>query len=434
MPLSVELVILAALLLANGALAMSEVALVSARSVRLERRARAGDRRAETALELVRSPGVFLSTIQIGITLVGVGAGAYGGSTLALELEPLLDQLPGLSRYSGSLSVGLVVLAITYLTLVFGELVPKHLALADPEHVSSLVAQPVRWLATLARPQVWILSSSTNLVLKALGVRHSAQPELTEEEITLILKRGVAAGRFEEEEPRIVERVFRLADQRVGALCTPRSEIDWLAVDAPTEQVRDRLKRSRRSRLPVCDGHLDRVLGVVRAKRLLGACLDGESLDLRSALDPVPFVPEGAPALNVLEVFRRERLHLAMVMDEYGGVTGLVTTDDILDALVGEIPELGESEEPQVRRTPEAGWLLGGLTSIEQLKSVLGVRKLPGEERDLFHTVGGFVMTQLERIPREGDEFAFAGYQFKVVRISRLRVALVHLQPIDRRR
>lgn len=432
MILQLELLILAVLVLANGLLAMSETALVSARSFRLQRRAEAGDRRAALALEVVRSPAVFLSTIQIGITLVGVWSGAFGGTTLAVELRQFLDRLPGLSRYSSSLSLALVVLGITYLTLILGELVPKRLALSNPERVSGLAARPMRWLSRLASPLVWVLARSTDVVLALLRVRGGSESEVTEEEITLILEQGAAAGRFEEQEPKIVQRLFRLADQRVGALSTPRSEIDWLDIDAPPEDLRKKITASHRSRLPVCEGDLDRLLGVVRAKRLLGVCLEGEALDLRQQLEPVPFVPESAPALSVLEVFRRERLHLAVVMDEYGGVQGLVTTDDILEALVGPIPESGEGAEPGVRKTAEGGWLLDGLASVESLKTILGVRQLPGEERGLFKTVGGFVMTQLQRVPKVGDEFTWGEYRFQVTRAGGLRVEEVRLTSLTR--
>lgn len=431
MELTFELLVLAGLVLVNGLLALSETALVSALPVRLERKARQGNRRASAALELVQSPGVFLSAVQIGITLVGVGAGAFGGRTLALELQALLDRVPGVARYSGTLSVALVVLGITYLTLIFGELVPKRLALGDPERLAGWVANPMRWLARLGRPLVWLLSNTTDLVLRIIGVTPASRPEITEEEITLILERGAAAGRFEAQEPRIVERVFRLADLQVGSLSTPRSEIEWLSVDAPPEQVRERLASSQHSRLPVCEGGLDRVLGVVRAKNLLRTCLSGQPLDLRRESEPVPFVPESAPALRVLEVFRRERLHLAMVMDEYGGVSGLVTTDDILEALVGELPEPGESVEPAVRRTAAGTWQIDGLTSIEQLKAVLGVSRLPGEERSLYRTVSGFVMAQLERMPQEGDEFSYKGFHFRVVSLDGLRVGQVELTPAE---
>lgn len=427
MGLSLELLVVVALVVANGVLALSETALVSARTARLERNAQKGSRRAATALRVVRAPEVFLSTVQIGITLVGIGAGAFGGRTLAVELQQVLDRVPELARYSGSLSVGLVVVGITYLTLIFGELVPKRLALTDPERYSGLVARPMSWLSSIGRPLVWLLSNSTDLVLRTLGVRPGQRPEVTEEEITLILERGAAAGRFAQEEPRIVERVFRLADLRVGALSTPRSEIHWLAVDAPQDQVHRQLKRSHRSRLPVCEGDLDQVLGVVRAKHLLRVCLDGERFDLRRELEPVPFVPESAPALNVLEVFRRERLHLAIVMDEYGGVQGLVTTDDILEALVGDIPEPGESTEPEVRREPDGAWLLDGRTSADQLKTMLGVKRLPGEGRGLFKTVGGFTMTQLERMPSEGDAFSWGGFDFEVLKVSGRRVDQVRM-------
>lgn len=427
MNLQLELLILVVLVLTNGLLAMSETALVSVRSFRLQRQAREGNRRAALALEVIRSPGVYLSTIQIGITLVGVWSGAFGGTTLAVELEQVFNRLPGVSRYSGSLSLALVVLGITYLTLVLGELVPKRLALSNPEKISGLAARPMRWLSRLATPLVWILARSTDSLFRLMGGRGGSESEVTEEEITLILEQGAAAGRFEEQEPRIVERLFRLADQRVGALSTPRSEIDWLEMQAPPEELRRKIKESRRSRLPVCEGSLDRLLGVVRAKRLLGACLDGEALDLRSQLEPVPFVPESAPALSVLEVFRQERLHLAIVIDEYGGVQGLVTTDDILEALVGRIPEPGEGAQPGVRQTPEGGWLLDGLASVESLKTILGVRHLPGEERGLFKTVGGFVMTQLQRVPEVGDELSWRDYRIRVTRAGGLRVEEVHL-------
>lgn len=423
-----EIIFILLLLVANGVFAMSEMALVSARKARLRQRAGAGDARARAALELADAPDTFLSTVQIGITLVGILAGAFGGSTLAKQLAAQAARVPALAPYSEAVGLGLVVLAITYLSLVVGELAPKRIALNSPEKIAALVARPMRALSRLASPAVRLLSFSTAVVLRVLGVRASAEPPVTEEEIKVLIHQGAEAGVFEHSERQIVESVFRLDDRRVTALMTPRMEIVWLDADAPPEGIRRALAESHYSRFPVARGSLDNVLGVVKAKDLLGRCLAGEALDLRASAGQPLFVPEFQTALQLLELFKNAYTHFALVVDEYGSVQGLVTMHDVLEALVGDMPAAAGTEADAVERE-DGSWLLDGALLLDEFREIFPVGVLPGEERGGFETLAGFVMTQLGRVPRAADHFEWGGLRFEVVDMDGRRVDKVLVAP-----
>jgi putative hemolysin len=414
-----EVVFILLLLIANGLFAMSELAIVSARKARLQRRAGEGDTGACAALKLAEEPGNLLSTVQIGITLIGVMAGAFGGATIAEEMVAGLSRLPFLAPYSEALSVGLVVVVITYLTLVVGELAPKRLALNNPERVASLVARPMQALARIAAPLVRLLNLSTDLVLRLLGVRPAADPPVTEEEIRLMLEQGTEVGIFEPIEEEMVEHVFRLGDRKLSAMLTPRTEIVWIDVDEPADQIRAKLLTSGHSRFPVAQGGLDDVRGVVLAKDLLAQTLEGKPLDPQAVLRPVPFVPETMPALDVLEHFRQGHSKIALVLDEYGGLQGLVTTDDVLVAIVGDLPGLGEAGERETYQREDGSWLLGGLLPLDEFGELFGLKDLPvgGTE-----TLGGLVMTLLGRIPTAGDRLEWQGLHLEIVDMDGRRV------------
>lgn len=425
-----QIIVILLLILVNGLFAMSEIAVVSARKARLKQRAEAGDHRAKAALELAETPNRFLSTIQIGITLVGILAGAFGGATLAKDLGACLSRIPALKPYGEAIGLAVVVLATTYFSLVIGELVPKRLALNSPERIAALVAAPMRALSLVAYPAVRLLGLSTELVLRILGIRPSAEPPVTEEEIKVLLEQGTEAGVFQEVEQDMVESVLLLDERRAASLMTPRPEIAWLDIDDPPEEIRRKLITSPYSRFPVCQGSLDNVLGEVEARDLLARSLCGEPFDLRAMLQKPLYVPETMPALKVLEAFKKSGTQMALVIDEYGSIQGLVTLKDILEAIVGDIPSAEELAEPQAVRREDGSWLLDGMLPIEEFKELLRIEELPGEEQGLYQTIAGFVITQLGRIPMAADHFEWGGLRFEVMDMDGNRVDKVLVTPI----
>jgi putative hemolysin len=417
-----EVAIIVLLLIVNGIFSMSEMALVSARKARLKQRADRGDGRSLAALRLSESPDDFLATVQVGITLVGILAGAFGGATIAEELIPLLQQIRVIEAYADSIAFALVVLVITYLSLVIGELVPKRLALNHPEGIARAVAKPMQWLSDLSSPAVRLLSVSTNAVMRLLGIRPSAEPQVTEEEIKILVRQGAQSGVLEEAERHMVENIFHLGDLRVRSLMTPRRDIVWLEINDSPETIRRKLKESGMSRYPVCRGNLDNVLGTVRAKDLLAEKLADRPLDLQSALRRPLFAPETMPALRALEQFKQSGNHIAIVIDEHGGTQGLVTHHDILEAIAGEIEPIAATEDQPAVRREDGSWLLDGALSVHEFKEILGLRKLPGEDRGEYHTLGGFIMFTLGRIPSVADHFEHGGLRFEVLDMDRRRV------------
>lgn len=417
-----ELIILLLLIIFNGLLAMSELAVVSSRKVRLQQMADEGDSGAAKALELAASPGQFLSTVQIGITLVGILAGAFGGATIARWLATQLANVPRLGDYAEPMSVGIVVVIVTYLSLVIGELVPKQLALRNAEGLAASAAGPLTVLAKIARPLVRILNASTNFVLRLLRMQGASDQSVTEEEVRVMLATATAQGIFEPMEEEIVDQVFRLADRKVGALLVPRSEIVWLDVDSPDEEVYRDVIESGHSRFPVAEGNLDKILGVVLARDLLAQNLSGERLDLRSIVHPALFVPESTPALKVVERFKQTRTQLAIVIDEYGGVEGLVTSGDVLTMLVGDIPEPDEEDVSQAVQREDGSWLIDGMYSIDEFQELLDISEMPEGGETYYQTVGGFVMASLGQVPKPGDHFEWAGLRVEVVDMDGRRV------------
>lgn len=426
-----EAIFILVLILANGVLAMAEIAVISARKARLQQRADEGDEQASAALKLANDPADFLSTVQVGITLVGVLAGAFGGATIAGQISGWVAGFPLLAPYSSAIGVAVVVILITYFSLVLGELVPKRLALNDPERVAMLVAAPMRFLSRLASPLVRFLSKSSTLVLRLLGAKPSDEPPVTEEEIKVMIAQGTQAGVFAEAEQDMVQAIFRLGDRRVGTLMTPRTELVWLDLDDPMEENQRKILGSIHSRFPVARGSLDHVVGVVQAKDLLASCMAGIEFTLKDVLCQPLFVPESMPALKVLELFRESRVHTALVIDEYGGFQGLVTLFDILESIVGEIPDAGDLSELEVIQREDGTWLVDGMLPIDELKEIFHLSTMPGEERGYYQTVGGFVMTSLGRIPVASDHFVWSGLRFEVVDMDGLRVDKVLIVPLS---
>ncbi|BAY09169.1 putative hemolysin [Calothrix sp. NIES-2098] len=424
-----EIFIILVLIIANGVFAMSEMAIVSARKVRLQQMANQGDVKARAALKLAESPNQFFSTIQIGITLIGILTGAFGGATIAEKFAVYVRLIPFLAPYSQPLSFGLVVLIITYFSLVVGELVPKRLALNNPEAIAAFVAIPMRALAAIASPAVYLLSASTELVLRVLGIRASTEPQVTEEEIKILIEQGTEAGTFEEAEQDMVERVFRLGDRPVSAFMTPRPDIVWLDLDDTPEENRQKMVESAYSRYPVCQEGLDNVLGVIPVTDLLARSFKCEPLDLTVGLRQPVFVPESTRGLKVLELFKQTVTHMALVVDEYGVIQGLVTLNDIMSEIVGDVPAGPGQDEPQAVQREDGSWLLDGMLPVDEFLEIFGMEEWESEERGSYQTLGGFVITHLGRIPAAADHFEWQGMRFEVMDMDGNRVDKVLVVP-----
>jgi putative hemolysin len=426
-----EIVFILLLIIANGLLAMSEIAIVSARTIRLQQRLAGGSKGAEAALQLAADPGRFLSTVQIGITLVGIFTGAFGGATLAGPLSAFLSRFDSIARYSTPLSIAIVVLAITYLSLVIGELVPKQIALNNPERAASLVARPMARLSRLAGPLVYLLSQSTAFVLKLLGLGEREEEEVTEQDIEMLIGQGTEMGVFEPIEQEMVRQVFRLSDRHAEGLLTPRPEVVSIDLEDEQEANRQKIIDHGHSYLPAIQGDLDHVQGYVRAVDLLAQALLGQELDYRAVLRTPLFVPERAPVFDVLERFKGTGAQIAFVVDEFGGIQGLLTHTDILEAIVGDIHEPEDEYDPDIVQRPDGSWLIDGMVTPQEFRQIFGLDSLPGEEEGHFNTLGGFVITCLGRIPISGEGMDLEGLHLEVVDMDGHRVDKVLVTPLE---
>ncbi|MBA4444898.1 HlyC/CorC family transporter [Cylindrospermopsis raciborskii S07] len=428
-PITVEILIILALILANGIFSMSEMAIVSARKARLQQLANQGSLNAQAALELAEAPNHFLSIVQVGITLINILNGVFGGATIAQRLEKYVELVPFLSDYSQTIAFGVVVLVITYLSLIVGELVPKRLALNNPEKIAAFIAIPMRALASLASPIVYMLSISTETVLQILGIRPSEEPQVTEEEIKILIEQGTEAGTFEAAEQDMVERVFRLGDRPVTFFMTPRPDIVWLDLDDSPEENRQKMSASNYSRYPVCQEGLDNVLGVIPVTDLLSRSLRNEPFDLTIGLRQPVFVPESTRGLKVLELFKQTVTHIALVVDEYGVIQGLVTLNDIMSEIVGDVPAQPGQEEPQAVQREDGSWLVDGMLPVEEFFELFDVEELEMEARGNYQTLGGLVITNLGRIPTAAEHFEWQGMRIEVMDMDGNRVDKVLVVP-----
>ncbi|MBD2597756.1 hypothetical protein BCD64_11850 [Nostoc sp. MBR 210] len=424
-----EILIILVLIIANGIFSMSEMAVVSARKVRLQQLANQGDANARAALKLAESPNNFLSTVQVGISLIGILTGAFGGATIANRLAVYIKLIPVLAPYSEPVSFGIVVLIITYLSLIIGELVPKRLALNNPERIAAFVAIPMRALAAIASPAVHLLSASTELVLRILGITPSEEPQVTEEEIKILIEQGTEAGTFEEAEQDMVERVFRLGDRPVSSFMTPRPDIVWLDLEDTAEENRQKMTENGYSRYPVCQGGLDNVLGIIPVTDLLARSFRNEALDLTVGLRQPVFVPESTRGLKVLELFKQTITHMAIVVDEYGVIQGLVTLNDIMSEIVGDVPADLDEDEPQYVQREDGSWLLDGMLPVEKFFELFEMEEWD-DERGSYQTLGGFVITHLGRIPSAADHFEWEGMRVEVMDMDGNRVDKVLVVPM----
>jgi putative hemolysin len=415
----------------NGMLAMSEIAIISARKPRLQQRAEEGDAKARSALDLANSPGPFLSSVQIGITLVGILSGAFGGATISHKLAAVLSRFPSLAPYSETIALSVVVLLIAYFSLL-AELVPKRLALNDAERIASVVAAPMRSFARITSPVIRLMTASTDLVLRLVRSRPSAEPPVTEEEIKVMINQARVAGVIEEVEQDMVERVFRLGDKRVGALMTPRKKIVWLDVNDSADRTRRKIMKSVYSRFPVSQGRLGNIQGVVHVRALLERNLQGQAFNLRATLQQPLFVLENTHLLQVMELFREAGTQMALVIDEYGTIEGLVTLNDILEAIIGDIPSSDQLEAPKVVQREDGSWLVDGMFPVDELKDLFHIKKLPGEGVGQYQTLGGFVMSHLGRIPSASDHFECCGLRFEVMDMDGHRVDKVLVVELEK--
>lgn len=416
------------LIVLNGLLAMSEIAVVSSRKSRLQKLSDDGSPGAQTALELSNEPAGFLSTVQVGITTVGILSGAIGETALADPLTEWLVEIPVLAPYARGFALTLVVVCLTYFSVVIGELVPKRLGLLAPETIAALIAAPMNMLTRLTRPLVWLLSSSSSLVLHLIGARRREEPPVTNDEINVLMEQGAEAGVFHESEQAIVSNVLRLDEQRIAAIMTHRNDIYALDLDKPEDEIRATLSESPFTRIVVCRDGLEHIVGILRTADLLKLALAGETLDVERFLRPPLYVPEGVTTTHLLESFRKARQQCALIVDEYGELQGLVTLTDVLTSIVGELPSSDTAEDQDVVERTDGSFLIDGSVAIERLKMVASIEDdLPGEDENAFNTLGGLVMYVLGRIPAVADHFEVAGCRFEVVDMDKNRVDKVLL-------
>lgn len=432
--MTTEILLVFGLILLNGAFAMSEIAIVSSRRVRLVQMADGGRVGAQRALQLASEPTRFLSSVQVGITSIGILNGAIGEAAIATRLRGVFEQVPFLAGHADSLALAVMVIVLTYVSLILGELVPKRLALTHPESVASLIARPMQILATIGRPLVWLLSASTDAILRLLRVRHIKQPAVTLEEIKVLLEEGTEEGVFEPAEHELVTNVLNLDDRHVGAVLTPRTDIVYVDVRDTLETTRERLRSDVHAVLPLCDGGLDRVLGFVRVTKVLEQVLEKGTLDLPILAEPALFVPETMTLMPLLEQFKRTHLPLALVVDEFGDIAGLVSMTDVISAIVGDLPS-APGEEPAIVRREDGSWLMDGALDVDTVGRTVGAESLVNDEdRQHYRTLGGLTMLALGRVPRTGDVFQRGDCRFEIVdmdgnRVDRVLVSRLPVAP-----
>ena len=409
----IDVAIILALIALNGLLAMSELAVVSSREARLKAMARSGSGGAQCALDLSADPGRFLSTVQIGITLVGILAGAYSGASLG---EPVAQRLALLGLEPDTASTagfGLVIAVVTYVTLVIGEIVPKQFALRNPEPLAVIVARPMLWLSKAAAPFVWLLDRTSALIFRTLGLKRESESAVTAEELHLVVAEAHTSGVLEESERAIISGVVRLADRPVREVMTPRTEVDWIDVSSSPAELRKALRETPHSRIPVAEGSADSIVGVVQVRDLLDAVLAGRELNLRELARPAPVIPDLMDAMDALAVLRSADVPLALVHDEYGHFDGIVTPGSLLAALAGAFHhDIEEGDEPDLVEREDGSFILSGAASADVLADRLGIR-LP-DDRD-FSTVAGFALEVLKHLPEVGERFGHDGWAFEIV-------------------
>ncbi len=418
-----EILILFLLILGNGLFALAEIALISSRKARLQQWAESGDAKARKALDLIQTPGHFLATMQLGMTLIAIVEGAYGGKEIASHVAGWFARLGWSGAFSNTVAFWVVVLAIAYLQIMIGELVPKAVAFRYSEGIARHVSQPVQSLIRVGAPLVFFLNASTEGLLRFFGLKPFRDSSVTEEEISVMLAQGTKAGVFQESQQDMMESVIEMGERRITSIMTARPDIAWLDATATVDDIRAALATSPYSRFPVCEGSFDDLLGVVHTKDILKRVLAGDSLELKSLVRSIPIIPDSVPVLKALEAFRVSGETMAFVSDEYGSILGLVTLDDVLSNILGDMAAQQEhSGEADVVHRPDGTWLIDGTKSVEEVKDLLELEELPGEDENAYQTLGGFVMARLGRIPKAGDLVKEDGWRYEVVDMDGHRV------------
>lgn len=431
MSISFEIAVIFLLVLLNGLFAMSELAIVSARKARLAAKAEEGSKGARIALKLQENPARFLSSVQIGITLVGILTGAFSGATLAEHLAVwLAETFPETAAASEILSIILVVGVITYLSLIAGELVPKQIALANPEGIAILAARPMALVAKSASPLVWILERSSKLMLKILGVRKSTAQAVTEEEVRAMIAEGTESGIFEPQEKELISGVMRFGDRKIKAIMTPRNQIVSIDLEWDRDRIAATILECPHSRIAVTKGKSEEVLGVLQAKDVADAFLAGKPFDPASLVKPVEVVHDNAPALSVLDTLKRSPIHLAVVVDEYGGLEGIVTMADILSAIVGSLFEHGEEYEGVLIQREDGSWLVDGDAAVDMVAERTGCRVVVQDKGD-YVTLAGFILSKSRSLPSTGERFDWDGWRFEIVDMDRRRIDKVLISRLE---
>jgi len=424
-----DLVIILALVALNGLFAMSELAIVSARKARMEAMARAGRRGARTALGLASDPGKFLSTVQIGITLIGILAGAYSGASLGGPVGDRLALLGVPAESAEEVGFGLVIVITTFLSLIVGELVPKQFALRAPEPIAAVMAVPMLWLSRLTAPFVWLLDQTSALIFRLLGLNRESENHVTAEELHLIVAEASSAGVIEESERAIISGVVRLADRPVREVMTPRTEVEWIDINADADDIRAQLAEIPHTRMPVADGSVDQILGVIHARDLVGGLLRGEAINLRTMLRKAIVLPDHVDAMDALKALREAEVPMAFVHDEYGHFEGLVAPANLLAAIAGEFAsDLDEDTDSPMVERDDGSWLISGAFAADSMADRLGI-DLP-EDRD-FATAAGFALWRLKHLPQTGESFEHKGWRFEVVDMDGRRIDKLLVSSLD---
>ena len=431
-----DILIILGLILLNGVFAMSELAIVSSRRLRLERLAENGSRGANAALQLADSPSHFLSTVQVGITLIGIFNGAFGEASLVADLTPEIAVVPFIGAYAREIALGIVVLSITFASIILGELVPKRIALLYPETVAMIVSGPMQWLSRAMSPFVKVLSITTEFIMRLLGLHQARDTQVTEEEIAGMLREGTNAGLFEKTEHDMVTRALRLDDLRLGALMTPRADVEFIDLDEPVADLLARIAESHYNRFPVYRGDLSNLLGIVHAGDLFEQAIRNNSLagiDIAAVTRPPLYVPESLSGMDLLETLKKHRAELALVVDEYGEIEGMVTLSDVMSALVGDVSTVDEEQEADAVQRDDGSWLVDAGVSLDRFRDLLQTEvRFPDESAGNYHTLAGFVLTQLRRIPATSEFCEWDDFRFEVMDMDRNRIDKLLVSRITR--
>lgn len=424
----IEIFIILILVLLNGFFAMSEIAIVSSKKARLEDFAKKGKRGAKIALSLITEPEKFLSTVQVGITLIGIVAGAYGGIAIAEDITPLVQKIALFKEAAEEISIIFVVAIITYLSLVIGELVPKTIAFNNPETIAVIVAPMMKLLSTAVSPVISLLTFSTKLFLKTFRIKHKTQPPITEEELKILLEQGSKHGTLETKEAEMIQSIFRFGDRKADSIMTVRKDVVWIDVNDSSGKIKEIIMKYKFSKYPVCDGSLDKLLGVISIRDFLENYFSNDEVDLRSIMIQPVIVTDFSNSLKILEKFRQTKNYIAIVIDEYGAVQGIITLHDLVENIFGDLPEIFEQNEEEIYYENDGSMLIEGSFLVDELEELLKINLL---DKDKYNTLGGLIMYQLNKIPNTGDSFELEHFLFKVVDMDGKRVDKVLVKKIN---